>query len=198
MTIQMMAPHATGGWDGRELLDADFDTLGDADDYGPWVDAAPFRAHVRHLMADSGVAWRTIAVLADVPSQSVDHLLRGRNGRPVPRLHPLIAERLFHLTKAAVDDSANRRIHAGRTQRLLQCLTARGWVVRDLARRARIPETELADLLAGRSPSCSQLVAATVKAAAQALWDRRPPTGLLQPYELRRPTAGTPAMSAAA
>jgi hypothetical protein len=198
MTIQMMAPRPTGGWDGRELLDADFDSLGDADDHGPWVDAAPFRAHVRHLMAETGVAWRTIAVLADVPSQSVDHLLRGRNGRPVPRLHPLIAERLFHLTRAAVADSAHRQIHAARTQRLLQYLAARGWVVRDLSRRTRIPEGQLADLVAGRSAACSQLVAATVKAAAQALWDLRPATGPVQPSQLERRTEGTRVMMAAA
>lgn len=181
MTIQMMvqrpAHRATGDWDGRELLDADFDALGDADDdYGPWVDAAPFRAHVRHLVAVTGVAWRTIAVLADVPSQSVDHLLRGRQGRPVPRLHPLIAERLFHLTREAVADAAVRPVHAGRTQLLLRCLTARGWQLPEVARRTQVPEEELDAIAAGTARSCTQLAAATVKAAAQALWDHQQPS----------------------
>lgn len=194
MTIQMMARESTGDWDGRDLLDADFDALGDADDYGPWVDAAPFRAHVRHLMAETGVAWRTVAVLADVPSQSIDHLLRGRNGRPVPRLHPLIAERLFHLTRDAVADASARPVHAGRTQTLLQCLTGRGWVIRDIARRTRLPEDELCALAAGREAACSQLVAATVKAAAQALWDRRMPA---RPVTVERRRRRTPALAAA-
>lgn len=180
MTIQMMVQaqttvKATGGWDGRDLLDPDFDALGDADDYGPWVEAAPFRAHVRHLIGETGVAWRTLAVLADVPPQSVDHLLRGRNGRPVPRLHPLIAERLFHLTRTAVSDAAARQVHAGRTQALLQCLTERGWMIGEIARRTQLDERALTALAAGQEPACSQLMAATVKAAAQALWDRRQP-----------------------
>lgn len=183
MTIQMMVRQSTGDWGGRDLLDADFDALGDADDHGPWVDAAPFRAHVRHLMAETGVAWRTIAVLADVPSQAVDHLLRGRQGRPVPRLHPLIAERLFHLTRDVVTDASARHVHAGRTQTLLQCLVGRGWAIRDIARRTRLPESELSAIAAGREAGCSQLLAATVKAAAQALWDRRLPT---RPVEVTR------------
>lgn len=183
MTIQMMVQQRTGDWDGRDLLDADFDALGDADDHGPWVDAAPFRAHVRHLVAETGVAWRTIAVLADVPSQSVDHLLRGRQGRPVPRLHPLIAERLFHLTRDVLRDASARQVHAGRTEMLLQSLVGRGWMIRDIARRTRLPEPELSAIAAGQQAACSQLLAATVKAAAQALWDRGLPT---RPVEVAR------------
>ncbi|GAB3924244.1 hypothetical protein GCM10011575_03060 [Microlunatus endophyticus] len=175
MTIQMMAHEPTGGWDGRELLDPDFDALGDADDYGPWVDAAPFRAHVRHLMELTGVPWRTLAVLADVPPQSVDHLLRGRAGRPVPRLHPLIAERLFHLTHTAVVDAGRRRVHAARTRVLLGCLVDRGWLISEIARRTQLPVSGLSALAIGEDTVCSQLVAATVKAAAQALWDTRQP-----------------------
>jgi lambda repressor-like predicted transcriptional regulator len=197
MTIQMTAPAPTGGWDGRDLLDPDFDTLGDADDYGPWVESAPFRAHVKHLMAETGVAWRTLAVLADVPPQSVEHLLRGRSGRPVPRLHPLIADRLFHLTHSAVSDAAARQVHAGRTQALLGCLSERGWMIREIARRTQLPETGLAALAAGQQPACSQLVAATVKAAAQALWDRGLPTRQLGTEQLSQQARPTSALAAA-
>ena len=175
MQPPMIRP-STGGWEGRDLLDPDFDALGDADDYGPWVEAAPFRAHIRHLISETGVAWRTLAVLADVPPQSVDHLLRGRNGRPVPRLHPLIAERLFHLTRTAVSDAAHRQVQANRTRALLGCLADRGWQLKELAHRTQLDERALAAIAAGREPACSQLVAATVKAAAQALWDRGRPT----------------------
>lgn len=197
MTIQMMVQPSTGGWDGRELLDPDFDALGDADDYGPWVEAAPFRAHVRHLIGETGVAWRTLAVLADVPPQSVDHLLRGRNGRAVPRLHPLIAERLFHLTRTAVLDAAERQVHAGRTQALLDCLVERGWTISEIARRAQLEENGLTSLAAGQEPACSQLTAATVKAAAQALWDRRQPRRQLRPEPAVQRIRRQPALAAA-
>lgn len=176
MTIQMRVQEPTGGWDGRDLLDPDFDALGDADDYGPWVEAAPFRAHIRHLIGETGVAWRTLAVLADVPPQSVQHLLRGRKGRSVPRLHPLIAERLFHLTRTAVFDASVRQVHAGRSRALLGRLTARGCTMTEIARRTRLPECDLTAVAAGQRPVCSQLTAATLKAAAQALWDHRQPT----------------------
>lgn len=200
MTIQMMAQEPTGSWDGRELLDPDFDALGDADDYGPWVDAAPFRAHVRHLIELTGVPWRTLAVLADVPPQSVDHLLRGRSGRPVPRLHPLIAERLFHLTDTAVADAGQRRVHATRTRALLGCLGDRGWSMGELARRTQLPVSRLTALAAGQETACSQLLAATVKAAAQALWDGRQPVNMpaTQPSQLHtRQADRVPALAAA-
>lgn len=188
MTIQTRVQQPIGDWAGRDLLDADFDALGDADDDSPWVDAAPFRAHVRHLMAETGVAWRTIAVLADVPAPSVEHLLRGRRGRPVLRLHPSIAGRLFHLTRDVVADASARRLHAGRTQTLLQFLVGRGWTIRDIARRSRLPEPELAAIMAGRQTLCSQLLAATVKSAAQALWDRRLPRRPVEPAQQVRRT----------
>jgi hypothetical protein len=65
-----------------------------------WVSAAPFRYHVQHLMASTGVPWQVIAVAADLPQQQVRTLLFGRDGHRRPRLSPYAARRLLALDVA--------------------------------------------------------------------------------------------------
>ncbi len=65
-----------------------------------WVSAAPFRYHVEHLMAATGVPWQVIAVAADLPQQQIRTLLFGRDGRRRPRLSPYAARRLLALDVA--------------------------------------------------------------------------------------------------
>ena len=65
-----------------------------------WVSAAPFRYHVHHLMAATGVPWQVIAVAADLPQQQVRTLLFGRGGRRRSRLSPYAARRLLALDVA--------------------------------------------------------------------------------------------------
>lgn len=155
------------------MLEAAVDDAGrPTDPVGPdWVDAAPFRAHVRQLITDCGLTWRVIAVLAEVPSAAVRHLLHGRDGRPVNRLHPLIAERLFCLTRAVVADAARRARPAEETGRLLRALADRGWSAEELSRRTGLPAADLQQIADEDRLGCPQLTAAVVKAAAQALWD---------------------------
>lgn len=178
-----------------DLLEPDFDDL-DSDQHGEWVDAAPFRAHVRQLIEEHGLTWRTIAVLADVPAPALAGLMRGRsgpmrgrsgpipsrssaipcrNGRPVPRLHPLIAERLFHLTSETIAAASDRPAHAGLTRSLLERLQQRGWTLIEIIGRSGLSTTELEAVAAGRRAYCSQLTEATIKAVTQALWVMSPP-----------------------
>ncbi|SDS12373.1 hypothetical protein [Microlunatus soli] len=176
-----------------DLLEPDFDDLDNAE-HADWVDAAPFRAHVRQLIESHGLTWRTVAVLAEVPAPALAGLIRGRctavragrrrggprseirrQSRPVPRLHPLIAERLFHLTSEAITAAARRPAHAGLTRSLLVALTERGWPLAEISDRTGLPAAELQAVATGRRADCSQLTEATVKAAAQALWSMTPP-----------------------
>jgi hypothetical protein len=64
-----------------------------------WVAAAPFRYHVRHLIAATGVPWQIIAIAAELPQQQVRTLLYGRDGRRRPRLSPYAARRLLAVTR---------------------------------------------------------------------------------------------------
>jgi hypothetical protein len=64
-------------------------------DIGFWVEAAPFRALLRHLMAVGAMTSDEIAALAGIPARLADRLLNGRNGRPLLRICPVTAARLL-------------------------------------------------------------------------------------------------------
>ncbi|WP_026926732.1 hypothetical protein [Granulicoccus phenolivorans] len=66
-----------------------------------WVEAAPFRAKLRLLMAETDLPWQAVAVAAGVPLEPVRTLLFGRTGgRPLRRLYPPHARALFELEAA--------------------------------------------------------------------------------------------------
>jgi len=64
-------------------------------DIGFWVEAAPFRALLRHLMAVGAMTSDEIAASAGIPARLADRLLNGRNGRPLLRICPVTAARLL-------------------------------------------------------------------------------------------------------
>ena len=59
-----------------------------------WVDAEPFRAHVRDLICETGLSWRLVAAHAGVAPRAVRSLLHGRRGYTLHRLHVSIARAL--------------------------------------------------------------------------------------------------------
>lgn len=155
--------------DELDLLEPDFTDL-DSTEHGAWVDAAPFRAHVRRLIADHRLTWRTVAMLAEVPTPAIGRLVCGRGRRPVSRLHPLIAERLFHLTDESIRVAAIQHASTTRSRELLGRLLDHGWSIRLLADRAGLSTSELIAITSGECDRCSQLTEAVIKAVAQALW----------------------------
>jgi predicted transcriptional regulator len=175
-----------GLWSELELLEAAVEDVDRTDGpAGPnWVEAAPFRAHVRQLITDCGLTWRIVAVLAEVPSAALRHLLHGRQGHVVTRLHPMVAERLFRLTADSVADAARRPRPVAETSTVLQRLLERGWTAEELGRRCGLPAEELSNIADGRQTGCSQLTAAVVKAAAQALW-ATPAPNPARPHQVR-------------
>ena len=85
-----------------------------------WVDAEPFRAHVRDLICETGLSWRLVAAHAGVAPRAVRSLLHGRRGYTLHRLHVSIARALTttsiesiaadqHLVTDATDDPAADR-----------------------------------------------------------------------------------------
>jgi len=77
-----------------------------------WVSAAPFRYHVWHLMAATGVPWQVVAVAADLPQQQIRTLLFGRDGHHRPRLSPYAARRLLALDAAQLRQLQIRNLPA--------------------------------------------------------------------------------------
>jgi len=98
-----------------------------------WVSAAPFRYHVQHLMAATGVPWQVIAVAADVPQQQVRTLLFGRNGHRRPRLSPYAARRLLALDAAQLRRLQVRDLPVRFVSDSAQALLGRGVSLRELA-----------------------------------------------------------------
>ena len=62
-----------------------------------WVLAAPFRAHVTHLMETAQVPWPAVAYQAGVPLATMRTLLFGRGGKVRPRISKQSAQLLIEL-----------------------------------------------------------------------------------------------------
>ena len=91
-----------------------------------WVDAEPFRAHVRDLICETGLSWRLVAAHAGVAPRAVRSLLHGRRGYTLHKLHVSIARAL---TTTSVDSIANDQhllIDATPTRQLIAELRTAG------------------------------------------------------------------------
>ncbi|HEX8510659.1 MAG TPA: hypothetical protein VF635_14325 [Propionibacteriaceae bacterium] len=129
-----------------------------------WIEAAPFRAHLRHLMAVSDLSASAVAVLAGISPRCAYRLLHGRAGRPLRRISPETARKLLRVS--AVDARAVRRrtVPSASTARHLDELLGSGWNEEELARLLGLTHSEVAAIRAQTSRSCSQLAALRVAA----------------------------------
>lgn len=93
---------------------------------GGWVLATPFRAHYEHLIAASGLSWRVIALHARIPERVALALLRGRRGRPLPRLAPDIAHRLLSLSPEGLEQELSRPVPAYRSRQRISTMRSLG------------------------------------------------------------------------
>jgi hypothetical protein len=98
-----------------------------------WVAAAPFRYHVQHLIAATGVPWQMVAIVAQVPQQQVRTLLYGRGGRRRPRLSPYAARRLLAVTPEQLRRLRTQRAPASLVRDHLADLVDDGVSVESLA-----------------------------------------------------------------
>ena len=129
-----------------------------------WVEASPFRAHLRHLMAAGGLSSTTVALLAGVSPGFAFRLLNGRRGRQLRRISPDLARQLLAVTAEDVRAVRRRQVSAAATTQQLHRLRELGWSVEDLAGELAVSPEMLSGLLAGRTSSCTQLLA--LRAAA--------------------------------
>jgi transcriptional regulator with XRE-family HTH domain len=147
--------------------------------YGRWqpfTDAAPVRAHVRHLMG-YGIGAIRIAALAGVSGSTVVHLLYGDPARGEPpgrRIRPAAAERLLAIHPVPQNLAATAAVDATGTRRRLQALTAGGWSGRTLAARLPMEPAHLNRILRGR-PTVAAATAGRVRQLYNQLWDQPPP-----------------------
>jgi len=132
-----------------------------------WVDAAPFRAHVRHLMSVGRLDTTEVALVLGLPTRAVQHLLEGRGGRAARRISPCTARRLLLV---GADDVRGLRwslTPAGAARLALHRLRGDGWSDAGLARVVGVGLDELASL--ERSERCSRLLAVRLLGLARRL-----------------------------
>lgn len=128
-----------------------------------WVSAAPFRAHVRHLQAATGLPWGVLARAAGVSPRLVQHLVFGRGGRHPARVTRESASRLIALDRSGLARLALESVPATRTRHQVDHLLAAGADPGRLAAWCRLTLTELLALTT--ATNCSRLVALLVDAA---------------------------------
>jgi hypothetical protein len=132
-----------------------------------WVDARPFRAHLKHLMAVGSLDVAEVAVVLGLSTRAVRHLLEGRAGRLPRRISPHTARRLL-LVRA--DDVRGLRwclAPAAAACTSLHRLHASGWSTAEVASAVGVGLDELATL--ERHTHCNRLLAVRLVGLARAL-----------------------------
>ncbi len=131
-----------------------------------WVDAAPFTAHLRFLTALPQVSPEVVALLAGVAPRVTRRMLTGDGGRPLRRISPETAGRLYAVTPAVLAECRRRMVPAAPVAARMQQLLAAGWSVADWSGRTQLDSAAVEALLAGLTQSCSYWTALQVRAAA--------------------------------
>lgn len=80
------------------------------DETGYWVDAAPFRAQLHHLMGSTALTLDEVAVAAGISTRLAEHLVHGRNGRALRRVSEETGRRLMALSVTQLRRQRARRL----------------------------------------------------------------------------------------
>ena len=129
-----------------------------AGESAPWVEAGPFRAHLRHLMDVGGLSVTEVAVLAGVPPRMATSLIRGRAGRPVRRISPENARALLWVKAGDVRALRTRQVPAAESRLRLRRLLARQGLL-DLAEELGVAASSLEELADEDAAWCSARMA---------------------------------------
>lgn len=170
VTALPMQESVTAGRLAAELSILDQLEAGSGNELGDWVRAEPFRAHLRYLMAATGLPWRALGRLAGAEPHEVQQLLQGgRDGRPVRKIRLSLARRLFALTHDNVRAARRTAVRSDPGVAALTALLEAGWQITELSSRLRLSASVLRALTEGRRGVCSRLVEVRILAAAEVL-----------------------------
>ena len=133
-----------------------------------WVDAGPFRAQLRYLMASGSLTVEDVAALAGISARVADRLMHGRDGRQLRRISPDTARRLIQISNQHVQALRRIVVPAAPARLQLRRLYRAGWDDLAIASRVRGSVPELVELARG-SDSCSLLLTVRLTAAARAV-----------------------------
>jgi hypothetical protein len=132
-----------------------------------WVDARPFRAQLRFLMASGSLTVDDVAAVAGISARLADRLLHGRDGRPLRRISPDTARRLIQVSDQQVQALRRIMVPAAPARLQLRRLCRAGLEEPAIAERVRVAVPELVELASG-AETCSLLLTVRLTAAARA------------------------------
>jgi hypothetical protein len=132
-----------------------------------WVDAGPFRAQLRYLMASGALSVEDVAAVAGISARLADRLLYGRDGRPLRRISPDTARRLIQISDQHVQALRRIMVPAAPARLQLRRLYRAGWDDLVIAQRVRVAVPELLEVANG-GDTCSLLLTVRLTAAARA------------------------------
>jgi hypothetical protein len=154
-----------------------------------WVDAEPFRAHVRDLICETGLSWRLVAAHAGVAPRAVRSLLHGRRGYTLHRLHVSVARALTTTSIESIAADQHLVTDATTTRQLIADLRAAGHGPH-LDRH--LPPGDLAQLDDPQAWRCSRATAARVTACYDLLTTVARGPGRSHADHVASPTPTTP------
>ncbi len=133
-----------------------------------WIDAAPFRAHVAHLMAAADLTPGTLGLLMGVSPRVITRLMASPDGGGpvVGRISREMARQLLQVRNSDVRALRYRLVAAAPVTRRLRMLRRVGWSESRLATGLGVDRRFLTALLDGSAARCSALVALRAAAAA--------------------------------
>lgn len=132
------------------------------DETGTWAEPHLFRCWAAMLVRTSGLHWRIVAAMAGISPTAMSHLLWGRSGRPISRLHVATAAALMDLAPEDIRRADRTRVPASWTRGLLDGLHHLGWTEPQLATWLTRSDMRLATSRAAFY--CTRLTAARVQA----------------------------------
>jgi hypothetical protein len=135
-----------------------------------WMEAAPFRAHVQHLMAVADLPVSAVAVLTEVPARVLHQLVGSGGRRTSRRIHHEHATALYAVTPQTVRQLRHQRVGAAQTWSHLRRLRTEGWSDGELAQSLGLSLEELRSLVRLRTRRCTALTA-LLAAALIAEWE---------------------------
>lgn len=136
---------------------------------GRWVLAAPFRAHVLHLMNTAQVPWPVVAYQAGVPQNTVRTLLFGRDGRIRTKIGIEYATRLLSLNTEDLEWMRKAQTNAQATGPRLRLLRKYHVSWEDLATFMCLDVSTCICLANDQLASCSVMVDILAQAACEAM-----------------------------
>lgn len=165
MTITSLTPlpHATRPGTRRPVTSAALPGTDSTD----WVLAAPFRAHARSILLDTGLPWRALALHAGVPPQVLRSLLFG-SGRGQRRMRAVDALLLWQVDAAQVRALGTTPVRRDAVQARVRLLRRMVGDDQRVADWLRVPVPQVDELARGRA-WCSRLTLLLSATALSAL-----------------------------